>query len=142
MLSRRVLISLLSSSPFWAAGVTGAAAEAVRMRELYNADGSFSELALSLKDKHVTIKGFMAPPLKPTITFFVLTEGPVEVCPFCDSEASWPRDIIFVRPKQRVAPKTGRALLVTGLLELGAATDQETGFVSKVRLVQAEYREA
>ncbi len=142
MLSRRTLLPVLGMLPLALQSGRSQAAEAIRMRDLYETDGSFSELAQSLKDQRVTIKGFMAPPLKPTVTFFVLTQGPVEVCPFCDSEASWPRDIIFVRPKERVAPKTGRPLLVSGVLELGAATDQETGFVSKVRLVQAEYTEA
>ena len=142
MLARRSVLCMLIAMPLAIRSLPLAAAEAIRMRALYETDGSFSELAESLKGQQVTIKGFMAPPLKPMVTFFVLTQGPVEVCPFCDSEASWPRDIIFVRPKERVAPKTGRPLLVTGTLELGTETDPETGFVSRVRLVGAEYEEA
>jgi hypothetical protein len=137
MVTRRTALGILLAAPV-IARASMAIAEPIRMRALYERDGSFSELAESLKNQRVVIRGFMAPPLKPMVTFFVLTQGPVEVCPFCDSEASWPRDIIFVRPKGRTAPRTGRPLLVSGILELGTETDPETGFVSRVRLVDAE----
>lgn len=45
----------------------------------------------------MTISGYMAPPLTPTIRFFVLTEVPMSVCPFCSSDADWPDNIIVVK---------------------------------------------
>jgi hypothetical protein len=52
----------------------------------------------------------MAPPLKAEAAFFVLTEIPMSLCPFCSSDADWPDNIVvvylgekqtFVQPSQR-----------------------------------------
>ena len=40
--------------------------------------------------------GYMAPPLKPESRFFVLTREPLALCPFCQSDAEWPADIVVV----------------------------------------------
>ena len=40
--------------------------------------------------------GFMAPPLKPSINFFVLTETPMAVCPFCSTDADWPYNMVVI----------------------------------------------
>ena len=74
-----------------------AARERIKIRDLYAAGGAFSELAERLVGETVEIPGFMAPPLKPDASFFVLTKMPMAVCPFCNDEADWPRDIEFVR---------------------------------------------
>ena len=42
--------------------------------------------------------------------------------------------------KRETAIKPGRVLFTVGTLELGPQTDSETGFVSKVRLVDASIR--
>ncbi len=64
----------------------------------YSADGlTFSDKTLSLEGGTVTVSGYMAPPLTPTIHFFVLTEVPMSVCPFCSSDADWPDNIIVVK---------------------------------------------
>ena len=38
----------------------------------------------------------MAPPLKAEAAFFVLTREPVALCPFCQSDADWPDNILVV----------------------------------------------
>ena len=115
----------------------------VRMRALYNKDGSFSEYATQNEGKRIVISGFMAPPLKAESTFFVLTKLPMSVCPFCESEADWPRDIVAVygRDVIRVTP-FNVAINVAGILKIGTYKDDELGFVSRVRLVEAEHRRA
>jgi len=113
----------------------------IRMFELYQPDLSFSDLAKRLKGKPIAIQGFMAPHLKVESDFFVLSNSPVETCPFCESEDQWIDTIIFVRMKKRqeaVAP--GMLIQVTGLLEIGPQTDSATGFVSRVRLADATFQ--
>ncbi len=103
----------------------------------------FSDTVIGLKGKPVLMHGFMAPPLKPESQFFVLTNEPLALCPFCQSDADWPADIVVVYLK-RAAPLVsgGDPVVVTGRLEVGSWTDPETGFVSQVRLVDAAFRSA
>jgi hypothetical protein len=111
----------------------------LRFDELYKGGGArgliFSDKLVALDNKKIDMTGFMAPPLKPALDFFVLTRVPLEMCPFCSSDTSWPEDIVFVRmpPNQNVKP-TSATVRVTGRLELGTKTDQATGFVSLVRI--------
>lgn len=96
----------------------------------------------SLAGQQVTVVGSMAPPLKAMGNFFVLTKDPVSLCPFCQSDADWPADILVVYLKAETTfIQKNRPLAVTGRLEVGSSTDPATGFVSLVRLVEAEYRE-
>ena len=100
----------------------------------------FSEKLLALENKQTTIKGYMAPPLKAEAAFFVLTSVPMAVCPFCGDAVSWPDNIVFVRTREIVAAiDYDRRIGVTGRLELGTDIDKDTGFVSRVRLVDARY---
>ncbi|HMR33321.1 MAG TPA: hypothetical protein PKA13_08590 [Geminicoccaceae bacterium] len=116
------------------------AAPRLRIRDLYVAGAEFSPEARSLDGKPVVMQGFMAPPLKPDIDFFVLTKLPMAVCPFCDSEMDWPADIVVVRlRKAQDWVDFNTPILVTGRLELGTVVDEGTGFVSRVRLVDAAY---
>ncbi|WP_323784742.1 hypothetical protein [Thalassovita sp.] len=114
--------------------------QALKMRSLYNKDLSFSDLAQQLVGERITVTGFMAPPLKAEANFFVLTNKPMAVCPFCETEAEWPDDILAVYTKRtvRVTPFNVK-IQTNGVLELGAFTDPETGFVSRVRLTGARY---
>ena len=112
----------------------------VLLRDLYNKDLSFSELARSLESERITVSGFMAPPLKAESAFFVLTMRPMAVCPFCETEAEWPDDILAIYTKRVLQPVPFNVrLLVRGTLELGTFKDPETGFVSRVRLSDATY---
>lgn len=102
---------------------------------------SFSEKLKSLAGKRTVVRGFMAPPLKAGASFLVLSRAPVNLCPFCNSDEDWPDSILLVYlkdPDNFVQPN--QAIEVEGILELGSATDPETGFVSLVRLVEAEWR--
>ena len=95
----------------------------------------FSDLFLSGDGKTVQLSGYMAPPLKPVFHFFVLSKNPMSICPFCSSDADWPEDIVVVYVEdgaKSVANDT--RLTVTGRLELGSYTDEETGFVSQARI--------
>ena len=121
------------------AGVTQAETP-ITMAELY-AEGDFSEQARLFNGTPVALQGFMAPPLKADARFFVLTTIPMAVCPFCAEVSEWPEDIVVVYTQRdlEVVP-FDNMIDVTGRLDLGAWTDPATGFVSKVRLVDATYR--
>jgi hypothetical protein len=94
----------------------------------------------SLEGKRVQIAGFMAPPLKPDASFFVLTSLPMATCPYCDDAGNWPDDIVFVRTLSVIrAVEFDRRIGVTGTLELGTDIDKDTGFVSLVRLTSAYF---
>jgi len=113
----------------------------IRMFELYQDDLSFSAAAKKLNGSVISMQGFMAPHLKVESDFFVLSNSPVETCPFCASEDEWINTIVFVRMKKRqesVSP--GDLLQVQGRLELGPQKDAATGFISRVRLVDASFQ--
>lgn len=115
----------------------------VKIRDLWAEHGEFSELAKQLAGKRIAVRGYMAPPLKAEIDFFVLTRIPMAFCPFCDSNASWPDDLMLVRVANALAVVPFNTLIVTeGVLDIGTETDEATGFVSRVRLVDAQYRAA
>jgi hypothetical protein len=116
----------------------GAQAEPIRLRDLYNKDMSFSDLALAHEGERVAVAGFMAPPLKAESTFFVLTKMPMAVCPFCEPGQTWPDDILAVRARRVVEVIPFNVpMTATGVLELGDHVDEEFGFYSRVRLVDA-----
>lgn len=92
-----------------------------------------SEKLLSLDGKKVVMRGYMAPPLKPELDFFVLTRIRLAFCPFCSSAAEWPDDIAVVYTPSPMKA-TERAVSVEGTIEVGSKMDQETGMVSLVRI--------
>lgn len=121
------------------------AAQSISFDELYKSIGvrglEFSERLLALRGKPVAMRGFMAPPLKPETNFFVLTRDPVALCPFCASDAEWPIDIVVIYLARAATPRSfSDPLEVTGTVEVGSKTDAETGFVSQIRLVDAQFR--
>ncbi|KMK66728.1 hypothetical protein [Puniceibacterium sp. IMCC21224] len=140
---RRTLLTALAAT--LATPYRGHAAQEgpIRMRDLYNKDLSFSDVALAYKDGRITVSGFMAPPLKAESDFFVLTKRPMAVCPFCEPGTTWPRDIlaIYARRIVQVIP-FNVPVHVTGTLDLGDYTDPELGFYSKVRITNATFSRA
>src|SRR5262249_44839780 len=103
----------------------------------------FSERLLALRGAVVEMTGFMAPPLKAESKFFVLTREPMAVCPFCQSDADWPIDIVVIYLRRaRALINSNDPIRVSGTLEVGSWTDPETAFVSQVRIINAEYRRA
>lgn len=74
-----------------------AAAENLAFGEFYKETVrglTFTPKLAQLAGKQVTVVGAMAPPLKAVGNFFVLTKDPVSLCPFCNSDADWPTDIL------------------------------------------------
>jgi hypothetical protein len=144
--------NLLAIAGVGIAGIVGSlacprtiqAGETLRFEEMYKASGvlglEMSDKLVALGGKPVEIAGFMAPPLKAEASFFVLTREPVSLCPFCNSDADWPSDIIVVYLRDGVRYiQTSRAITVSGTLEIGSKLDAKTSFVSLVRLIDADY---
>ncbi len=102
---------------------------------------AFSDTLKKLAGQKIRIRGFMAPPLKAEADFLVLTKEPVSLCPFCSSDQDWPNDIILVRlAKRKDFVQSNTLIEVSGQLQIGSETDEKTGFVSLVRIVDADYR--
>lgn len=125
----------------------GDATEELRFDEMYSGASSLgirlSDKLSRLAGKRVGMTGFMAPPLKPTLSFFVLTAVPLSICPFCSSDADWPADIVVVKlTKPVVALPFDSPIAVEGVLEVGSEIDVETGFVSLVRVAADRLHEA
>lgn len=136
---------LLLGAPLLALGAPARAETRLSFAGLYKSYGvrglEFSDAALALTGRPVAIAGYMAPPLKAESRFFVLSSEPLALCPFCQSDAEWPLDIVvvYLRDLATLAP-AGARVLVTGRLETGSWTDPDTGFVSQLRVVDAQAR--
>ncbi|OCJ48968.1 hypothetical protein [Agrobacterium rubi] len=145
MLTRRQSLQLASLAVLsLSASKAAAAPSQLTFDEMYGKVGvlglEFSDKLKQLSGQEIRMKGFMAPPLKAEAAFFVLTEIPMALCPFCSSDADWPDNIVVVYLSEKqtfVQPST--TIEVTGVLEHGSWTDPETGFVSLVRIRNAEY---
>jgi hypothetical protein len=117
----------------------------LRFEALYKSFGirglAFADDVAALSGKPVAMSGFMAPPLKAESGFFVLTREPLALCPFCQSDADWPLDIVVIYLR-RIVPlvDAGLRIDVTGRLATGSWTDPESGFVSQLRIVDATFR--
>ncbi len=140
-LTRRTLLAGVAFLAFTGAARAG---DSLTFDELY---GKVSVLGLAFSDKvkalagrTVAMRGFMAPPLKAEAKFFVLTEIPMSLCPFCSSDADWPSNIVvvYIDEKSTFVPPS-KLIEVTGTLEVGSWTDPETGFVSLLRLVHSSF---
>lgn len=114
---------------------------AITFTELYSGASitgpTLSDKAVALSGRKVVMLGYMAPPLSPDTTFFVLTKTPLVYCPFCNTAADWPFDIVYVkmaggRSIPTLVPTQG--IKIVGTFEVGSWTDPETGFVSLVRI--------
>ena len=117
VLSRRSVLGLACLAPF--AAVPARAAALVSFADISVADDQYTDKARKLAGTVVNMHGYMAPPLKPEIDFFVLTSLPTAICPFCDAAASWPDDIVLVQLSRPVrALAYDRLLEVSGTLEL------------------------
>ena len=137
---RRFLASLFLSITMSIALEANAAS--LDFSEMYSGASSeglvFSDTLNSQNGSEVAMTGFMAPPLKPSINFFVLTETPMAVCPFCSTDADWPYNMVVVYVNGSVdALPYDQEVTVTGTLDLGSYMDGDTGFVSQVRLLEA-----
>ncbi len=112
----------------------------IRFNEFYAPNSSSIDLILSDKlkganNRQIKISGYMAPPLKPALDFFVLTRIKLATCPFCSTAADWPEDIVLVTmPPGKEIQLVEEPITVVGKLEIGEAVDPQTGFFSLLRL--------
>ena len=138
-MTRRQFLASAGTVGLWAiSGQLALAKPVIKLRDLYNKDLSFSELALSIEGDRIAVKGYMAPPLKSESVFFVLTTRPMATCPFCNDGDDWPDDIAAIYAKRTVDVQPFNVgIVVSGTLELGDYKDPDTGFFSRVRLVNA-----
>ena len=144
-LNRRQVLGLIAAGGVLVhGGVARAADPTLTFDQLYGKIGvlglEFSEKVKQLTGQVVTMRGFMAPPLKAEAAFFVLTEVPMALCPFCSSDSDWPDNIVVVYlDAKQTFVQPGTVIEVQGRLEMGSWTDPETGFVSLLRLRDASY---
>lgn len=141
--TRRRFMALATAALFPLPASARAAAQ-LTFDELYAAQGvlglKFSEKVKALAGQSVVMKGFMAPPLKAEAKFFVLTEIPMALCPFCSSDADWPDNIVVVYlDEKQTFVQANAPIEVAGTLEMGSWRDPETGFVSLLRLQHAQF---
>ena len=141
---RRDLLSGLAlaaaTAPLLAPARALASTPVLKFRELYVRGNELTEKAKALEGRPVEMVGYMAPPLKPEIDFFVLTKLPMSTCPFCESEAQWPDDLVLALAGEPVSVVRYTDLIrVSGCFETGFKTDPGTGFVSFVRLLDVRY---
>lgn len=93
-----------------------------------------SDKLTSLDGQQIVMEGYMAPPLKPELDYFVLTRVRLAFCPFCSNASDWPDDIALVYLPNQTTTATQSPVRITGRIEIGASTDAETGMVSLVRI--------
>ena len=85
----------------------------------------------ALDGKRVLMEGYMAPPLKLGLDWFMLTAVPVGSCPFCSGASQWTPDIalIYVEGQEGLEDLyTYYPLKVEGELHIGEVVDTETGY--------------
>ena len=122
-------------------GTALAAPASLRFRDLYSRGMELSTQAAALEGQRIEMTGYMAPPLKPEIDFFVLTKLPMATCPFCNDATDWPTDLVVSYSAQPLEVVRFSSLIrVEGRFETGFKTDPNTGFVSFVRLMDVGYR--
>ena len=117
-------------------GTAKAATAELSFDELYSGGGvlglQFSDKVKNLAGQRITIRGFMAPPL---------TREPVALCPFCQSDADWPDNILVVYlSSSQSFVQNNTTIEVEGVLEIGSHRDGDTGFISQLRLRDARFR--
>ena len=146
LVSRRGLIGLVVPGLAAIALARPARAEEMlRFDQLYKSIGVrgmvFADKVRALAGQRVRMRGYAAPPLAAESPFFVLTSEPMTICPFCQSDADWPVDIVCVYLR-RSSPLMdgGTRLDVSGKLDIGSWTDPKSGFVSLLRLIEADFR--
>ncbi|AYG69271.1 MULTISPECIES: hypothetical protein [unclassified Rhizobium] len=145
VINRRTLLAAAAMLPMMGVAMRANAGERLGFGELYKSFGplglEFSDKVKQLSGKDVAVNGFMAPPLKAEAAFFVLTEIPMSLCPFCSSDADWPDNIVVVYlSSKQTFVQYNAPIMARGVLEFGSWTDPETGFISQLRLRDASFR--
>lgn len=102
------------------------------------AANNFAPSVRALAGRDVVVDGFVAPHVQGNAPFHIVTPRPINTCPHCGGQAM-PADALlaYIPPRDTPLP-VGRRTLVAGRLELGAARDVTTGFLSTARLRNAQ----
>ncbi|TXH81846.1 MAG: hypothetical protein E6Q77_07365 [Rhizobium sp.] len=145
IINRRSFLVAGVALPVMGIAMRAGASEKLGFDQLYKSFGplglEFSDRVRHLNGQEVAINGFMAPPLKAEAAFFVLTEIPMSLCPFCSSDADWPDNIVVVYlSSKQTFVQYNAPIMARGVLEFGSWTDPETGFISQLRLRDASFR--
>lgn len=144
-MDRRRFVSTAVASFALPALVRPALAEtpALRFRDLYSRGMELAPATAAMDGLAISMTGYMAPPLKPEVDFFVLTKLPMATCPFCNDAADWPTDLVVAYAKDPIdVVRFSTLIKVEGRFETGFKTDAETGFVSFLRLMDVTYSRA
>lgn len=109
--------------------------------QFYKEDAQSSYLGLEMTDylqsldgKQVVIEGYMAPPLKLGLDWYMLNRIPQASCSFCSGASDWVDDAILVYYHGEEFPYTYNPMRITGELHTGPVVDTQTGMVSFVRI--------
>ena len=145
LMDRRQFVSTLAlGALLGTAGLAtpaSAALPSLRFRDMYRRGKDLSEAALVLEGQRIEMIGYKSPPLKPEINFYVLTKTPMATCPFCDDATDWPNDIVVSYFEGDLQfTRFSNLIRVEGTFDTGIKTDPDTGFVSKVRLLDIAYK--
>lgn len=99
---------------------------------------NFAAPVRALAGRQVVVEGFIAPHASGNAPFHIVASRPIATCPHCGAQAM-PADALlaYVPPRYMPLPVGGRSL-IAGRLELGAARDVTTGFLSTARLRDAQ----
>lgn len=122
---------------------SGATGPELGFDDLFATTGLFgieiAEPATALAGQRVRMGGYMSPSLQPEAGYFVLSRAPLPNCPFCDTAASWPDDIVLVmlRVPGVDIDQPSTHIQVSGVLALGEAPPPEPGLVAGARLTDA-----
>lgn len=141
LMDRRTFLGALATAPLLATIAPAFAnTPSLRFRDMYARGKNLSDTAIALQGQRIEMTGYMAPPLKPEINFFVLTKTPMATCPFCNDAADWPNDIVVSYFEGDMEfTRFSNLIRVEGTFDTGIKTDEVTGFVSKVRLLDTTY---
>lgn len=93
-----------------------------------------SDKLIALDGEQVVMEGYMSPPLKLGLDWFMLTRVPVASCAFCSGAADWTPDMILIYVNGEEYPYTYNPLRLEGELHIGPLIDAETGMVSLIRM--------
>lgn len=95
---------------------------------------TLTDKLLSLDGETVELKGYMAPPLKLGLDWFLLTDFPVGACPYHSNASSITAGMALIYVEGPEFPYTYEPLRLVGELHIGELADPETGMVSIARL--------
>lgn len=98
------------------------------------AEPVMSDKLLALDGERVLMEGYVAPPLKLDLNWFILSSIQLGGCPYCSGAADWTPGIVLVYLDGAEMPYPLQAIRLEGELHVGTAVDDETGMVSLVRI--------